>query len=454
MNSILKILREKNILGNEGPIIRSIDSLSLREFVDFEKEIEAEIRSNHKPVKNSIFSHSASLHLGGGSLECAFIDCRLERINKLARFALMYSDKVFIDNFFTGYTDIDSTDDLTWAKESLFDDLLVIHEIKPLIEKGLIEFFSPEKNVCFSCQARKFLGQDAIKIFNSSYKKLQLEYLNNMSVVVDRNPDGICFICKGLKPYFDHEMVQTALNIPDQLLKRPSILKRIESEKRASISKTLIKDLGLHIKFAHDVVTNAIFGLATSNCLNTAFLTENDLHILFLNTLQSDFEVSRRNLIAEKYLSTMVPFLEEIELKNLIKLRHREDEAFLLFRQALNKSIDEFLSIPQGFTEKHAQSIYADIIAPSIAHLDIKVKKAKRDLISKPFRSLTGVVGVISFGLLTGLVPSDTSEIVKVLGLLKFGSDFIKDTMALGDEDKNIKSDHFYFLWKARKAAR
>ena len=218
--------------------------------------------------------------------------------------------------------------------------------------------------------------------------------------------------------------------------------------------KTLVKDLGLHIEYAHDIVTNAIFGLATSNCLNTTFLTDNDLHIHFLNSLHSIFEISRRNLIAEKYLTSIVPFLEDIELKNIIKLRRREAEAFILYRKALNDAIDSFISYSGSFSEKDAQSLYADVIAPSLAQLDTKIKKAKRDLVSKPLRSLTGIVGVISFGLLTGLVPSDISEIVKALGLLKFGSDFIKDTMAFGDTDKSIRGDQFYFLWKVKKAGR
>lgn len=454
MYSIIRFLKEKNILGKKGPIISTIDSLSLKAFVDIANEITQKAKSNKEPVKDPIFSHAASLSLGGSPIECAYIDCRIERIHNLARFALLYSNKVFIDNFLDGYSDIDSNEDIAWAKQRFIDDLLVVHEIRPLIEKGFIEFFSPEKDVCFSCQARRFLGDGAARKFNRSYSKLKSDFLRNMAVEARLNPEGIDFDCDGPAPYFDHAMVSTSLHVPDALINRPTILKKIENGNTISISKALIKDLGLHGGFAHKIVTNAIFGLATSNCLNTTFLTENDLHIQFLNTLHSNSEVSRRNLIAEKYLTTIVPFLEEIELKNLIKLRRREEEAFLLFRQALNKSIDEFLSLPEDFSEKHAQSIYADIIAPSLAHLDTKVKKAKRDLISKPFRSLTGIVGIISFGLLTGLVPSDVSEIVKVLGILKFGSDFIKDTMALGDEEKNIKSDHFYFLWKVRDCNR
>lgn len=454
MHSVLQLLKERHILGNKGPLIRSVNSLNLKDFVDITQEIEIRIRSNHRPVKNHIFSHSASLNLGGSSIECSYIDCRIQRIDNLARFALMYSDKVFISSFFSGYVDLDSNVDLNLAKKNFYDDLLVIQKIRPLVEKGIIEFFAPEVNVCFSCQARSFLGDSAGKKLDSSYKKLQLDYLLNMSVKAERTPDGYDFNCKGPAPYFDHEMVRRAFHVPDSLIKRPSILKKLKKGDIVPISKTMIKDLGLHIERAHLIVTNAIFGLATSNCLNTTFLTENDLHIQFLNSLHSSVEVSRRNLIAQKYLTSIVPFVEDVELKNLIKLRHREEEAFILYRQALNNAIDNLISNSGSFSEKDAQSLYADVIAPSLAHLDIKIKRAKKDLVSKPLRSLTGIVGIISFGLLTGLVPSDISEIVKTLGLIKFGSDFIKDVMALGDNDKSIKSDHFYFLWKVKKAAR
>ncbi len=86
-----------------------------------------------------------------------------------------------------------------------------------------------------------------------------------------------------------------------------------------------------------------------------------------------------------------------------------------------------------------------------MADLDRKVKKAKRDLVRKPFRSLVGVVGAISFGILTGLVTQDTATLAKTIGLVKFGSDLIQDTMALGDKENPISNDKFYFLWKLQK---
>lgn len=455
MNSLIQILKEKNLLGKKGLKYSNIESLKLREIVDIAIEITENIESNQKPVKNELFSHAASLSLGGSSLECSYIDCRIENIRNLSRFAVMYSDKVIIENYFNRYTDIGSNNDLGLIKQRFAEDLAVINEITPFLEKGFIELFSPDMSTCFACQAKKFLGDNAARNLERTRNKLKSDFLNGMSVQAELGPEGgIDFTCMGLPPYFDHEKVICFYDVPDALINRPSILKKIENGKTVSLSKALIRDLKLNDEYAHQVVMNSIFGLSASSCLNATFLTENDLHIKFLNSLNSNYEISRRNLIAEKYLTTMVPFLEEVELKNILKIRNREQEAFLLFRQALNKSIDEFRSFPERFTEKDARSIYDDIIAPSLAQLDAKVNKSKKDLISKPFRSFIGIVGVISFGLLTGLVPPNTSEIVQALGLLKYGSDLIKDSMALGDAEKDIKNDHYYFLWKVKKTAK
>lgn len=328
---------------------------------------------------------------------------------------------------------------------------MIVKSISPLIEKGFIKFFAPETNICFSCQARIFIDDNAGMLLDRAYKKLQSDYLCNMSVQVERKLEYYVFICDGPAPFFDHKRILTIFKIPEPLLNRPTILEKIEKGKILPISKTLVRELELHKDYAHDVVSNAIYGLATSNCLKTTFLTENDLHIQFLNSIHPIPKIIDRNLIAEKYLTSIVPFVEDVELKNLIKLRQREEGSFILYRQALNQAIDKFSSSSETFSEKNARSLYTDIIAPSLANLDIKIKNAKKDLVGKPLRSLIGVVGVISFGLLTGIVPSNISEIVKTLGLVKFGTDFIKDSMAIGDNEKSIKNDQFYFLWRVRK---
>lgn len=454
MNELIKLLRKRNLLSKNGPKTSTIDSLSSTKVIDLFAEIGKVVTANQHPVKNSVFSFSASLGLGGSSLECRVLSCRLNRINILARFALLYGDEVYISNFLTDY-DIKSIteENVQFVKENLYDDLLVLQEIRPLLEQGYIKFFEPQRDICFSCHADQFLGKNAHKRFSEEYKRLRDEFLANMNVKCDRKDDQYHFTCDGPFPYFDHDLVCTYDNIPKELAAKPyTVLRRVQKGEITQLSKTLIKSLGLHTEMAHLVATNAMHGLATSGSLKTSFLTENDLHISFLNSLHYDPEIRERNSVALKYLESMVPFVEDVALKEIIKLRQREEEAFVIYRQALNLAIDKFANSGAVFTEKDARTLHADVIAPSLALLDRKIKQAKRDLISKPLRSFVGVVGAVSFGLLTGLISSNISAIAQTVGLVKFSADVIENVMSFNDREKDIKNDQFYFLWKIKKA--
>lgn len=455
MTGILKVLKKYDLLGEKGPQVSKIDRLSLSKMVDIATEVENTVKEEQAPVNNPIFSHSASLHLGGGSIECVNLDCRISRINKLARFALMYSDKVYINSFFSKYKKLESKDNLPKSKERFYDDLIVINEIRPLLQKGFIGLFAPTIDVCFACQAEKFLGEGARKKFKTQYNGLKKTYLEKMEVTCKRVRAKYIYKCSGPMQYFDH-VAFTYHDVENHPIftHKPRIMDRLEKGKIITVSKSLLKELELHEDRAHIVAKNAIHGLATSKCLNTAFLTENELHVSFLNSLHEFPIVQQQNAIAAKHLTSIVPFIEDVKLTDIIKLRNREEEAFINYRHALNSAITEFVKHGEQFTKKEARALHADIIAPSLASLNIRVKQAKRDLVRKPFRSFAGVVGSISFGMLTGLIKPDIAAIATAIGFVGFGTKFIGDMMALGDSEDKIANEHFYFLWKIKKKAR
>ena len=157
-------------------------------------------------------------------------------------------------------------------------------------------------------------------------------------------------------------------NLHHEIYKRPRILKNLETGKPINISKTLIKKLELHEDRVHEVATNAIYGLSTSKCLNTTFLTENELHLNLLNSLQDDKRTVDKNIIASDHMTSIVPFVEDVDINNLVKLRKRENEAFLIYRRALCQAINEFKSM-DSFTENDAKLLYSDVIAPCLASL-------------------------------------------------------------------------------------
>lgn len=447
MSTTLEILTSKNLIGRKGPKKSALTSLSLLKIIDIAENIEETVKNSHRYIHTPVFSHSVS------SDECSGINCRLERINRLARFALIYSDKLYLPSFFSRYVGssehfLDQRNNLDYMREQLYNDITIIHEIRDLLQSDEICFFSPLLNVCFSCQAKEYLGEKIGARFDKNYKQLQNEYLKRMSVQCEKEIDDFTLIVDCPDPYLNHGYTISLNKVPRILINK------MKNTDKANLSRSLIKKLELHMDAAHSVASNAIYGLATSACLKTSFLTEQDIHISFLNSLHSNIDISKKNAIALKHLAAIVPFVNDVALKDLAKLRNRESESFLVFRQALTQAIEIFVATKGDFTEKDAISIHGDIIEPTLASLDRKVKLAKRDLVIKPIRSILSIVGIISFGLFTGLLPENISGIAKVLGLLKFGSDTFKDILEAGDKEKAIENESFYFLWKVKEKAR
>ncbi len=457
MHGVLEILQQHGLLKGKTSSLSAVEHLSLAGLIDISQEIHEEVTKTHTPISNPTFSFSASMGLSGGGsscLECNSMDCRIRRINQLARFASMYSDKISILNPFIFYGDALSKEFLQTVKANFLDDLKIISIVAPLLNSGHLGFFSPDTNVCFACQAKEFLSDNAGKKCEVEHRKLEDSFAKNILANCQFVDGESVIFLDTQKPYIDHDRVLIRKGIPSPIVKRPRIRNKFLKGECVPLSQSTIRDLEIHTELAHQVMMNAMFGLATSSVLHTNFLTENDMHVSFLNSLNADSNIVSKNRIAEKYLSSIVPFLDDLKIADIMKVREREQNSFLLYRKALNQAINDFTTAGSRFTIKDAQALHGDVIAPELAVLDKKVRQAKRDLFRKPFRSATALTGVISFGLLTGLISRDISALASTIGLVKFGSDLVKDVMAIGDAEESIKNQPFYFLWKVRQKAK
>ena len=71
----------------------------------------------------------------------------------------------------------------------------------------------------------------------------------------------------------------------------------------------------------------------------------------------------------------------------------------------------------------------------------------------KGVRSIAAVVGVISFGLYSGFIPTEFAELIKAVGFTKIGIDLVEKIVPTGEALSNAKKDDLYFLWQAKKLA-
>lgn len=220
------------------------------------------------------------------------------------------------------------------------------------------------------------------------------------------------------------------------------------------LGQNIRRRLKIHDELA-EIVTNRIaYEIAKAQSLNTTLLTSKSFFSSFLNAISNNPDIEQRNLIAMQHLSSIVPFAEDIEIKELVKLRERESLSFINYRKALNDAIDELRSSKTVFTEREARVLYSDVIAPNLASLERSVNDAKRHLRVQPIRSTIALVGVVAFGLYTGFIPTEMIEITKLLGLGKIAIDLQKEILALRDAEKTIRNEGFYFLWKVQRKSK
>lgn len=457
MNGLYERLARAGFL-TFGKVNKSkVASSPVADLIDLAAEIAQDTSAEQLSREDSIFAQSASLPLGGGRKYCHVLKCRSERIYQLSQFALLYCDRVYVKNFLTDH--IPHPGGIRWSDEDRFreeftNDLTILNEMRPVVEKGILIPFTPPLNCCPHCLAAQGLGPDADARLKTLEKHLRKQFAPELTYELYKSGEEYVLGVEGPERLIDHgRHAFTFAHLPELLRGMPRLMRKVEAGEIVPLSKTAGNKLGYHHRLAEQVLENVAFEVATSQSLNTSFLTDRSLHIEALTILSESDRIQRRNLIAQKHLTSFVPFLDGVPLEDLIKLREEEGEAFVLYRHALNEAIDEYKE-QRDFTARDAQALYSDVIAPRIAALDGKVRSARKKLLKDTGLGVFAWVGAISFGIYAGFVPADLVAGAQALGLTKVVAELGKLALDGADLTKDIRNEDMYFLWRIRRAVK
>jgi len=456
MHILFEQLENAGFLKNNQPNLSAIAKATKTQIRRLAEE-SAEITSaNNLPPDKSIFTHSASLSLGGGRFPCAFIDCRLQRAQQLAQFAAFYSDRVYISNFITDYIshgEVSLMHDKEMLRTHFFTDVCILASLRPMIEAGkVIPITAP--NYCQHCLLGESFGKDADKRLRKVLEGLVEDYFAQTKLTLETSGDEYDLTIEGPELLVEHGTTQAVyLTLPLGLREMPSIMRRLRSGNQVRLSASLRRKLGQHYRLAAEVFKSLVFELAASQCLKTSFLTERELHVKLLNRLTDNRESQRRNQLLSKHLTCLVPFLDDLDPEAVLKIREREEDAFLVFRASLKEALDDYIAEKGQLTERDAKAIYADVLQPKLAALNTKVSLAGRDLRKQSRRKILGWSGAITLGLYSGFVPAGLAAAAKALGLTKVLAGITEGLMGQGDAEESIRNEQMFFLWKVQQAA-
>lgn len=158
-----------------------------------------------------------------------------------------------------------------------------------------------------------------------------------------------------------------------------------------------------------------------------------------LNLPNKNFYSPHRNMeyrFYEDIPNLNIPFLENVSLDTILKLREVKGLAFENYRRAFVTTIKEYCQINNIID---SQAVYDDVFYPAFSKLNESIRHQK-------FRNLFGDLlissGIIAVGYAAGAWTSSGAAYAAMAGVAyEVGKQML-------NVPKNMNKENFYFLWK------
>ena len=427
----------------EGAIFESPE-----EYVYEFSEVMALISKHHfysNDLPNENFSFIANSSLSGGAHPCSSPDCRKKRLDELASFSALYADEVYIQNPFEKI--------LLRGNQSIraverHEVLAGIHNylyLKPLIEKGLIKYATI--NVSFCEEHSEEIGKPLTDSIRNKEDKLieALEaYLKEKCKVTfdftAGNKEKPFFEVAGPEDIIEHGGIYFHAYEPIPEMFAPYIEKKVPyilTQEEVEESKVLDLIIG--------PIINDLSAQEWHSALNgTSYLCDNKTHMKIASKINSKVYAANSNVF-ENALEHYLPAIHSKDPSVILSLRLREEEAFAVYRDKLNK----FMQESSSWDKAEVSKIFRDQLLPEINLIEKKVKDWKSNAREGIAEKLLFSTAIATVGLYEGLLPANIGEIVAAVGGVSAVAGTLMEYNKTLKEKQEARKNDFYFLWQA-----
>jgi hypothetical protein len=143
MKEIIDLLKINGLENDSEIEYKIFHNWSIGQIKIFVEQFNEIIDNAKPPLHTSPFSFMPNSNMTAQHFFCPEWDCRLNRVDKLSRFAVFYSDLIMFPNYFSYYDHLSGRltqhEELT-LRYNFIGDIKIINKIKPLLNAGLIKF--------------------------------------------------------------------------------------------------------------------------------------------------------------------------------------------------------------------------------------------------------------------------------------------------------------------------
>jgi hypothetical protein len=450
MQELLSIFDANDLLTAEGVARffrgRSFDEVStlvrgLRKAMNSQPRLA--IPGHPSPLDEANFLPSASLR---GSSGCADWECRLGKIDVLARYAALYCDKAIVP-IKLRLPDAKSHSPAGPLSPyyHLEGSLLSVIRLRPLIEADLVLLVPEDLHFC-----EKHWDQAVPehKEISRAARRLANRNLRNFCVTYEhRSALGRPFLSfQGPDRFLEHgSIIRTLNNVPSWIPKR-----KVASLK---LSQDLLRKHGVVLQLFQGMANDAILQSYFGSAFNARYVTSLPGEIEFFSLLNERDELARQTSALCARLTHTVPMLTDIPIEGVLRLRREEPEAFSNYRSALTDIVKTYVSSRKSVGDAEAKDIYTDLLKPQLDLLQAKAKNTRSNQVKKSMLKVAASSALVGLGIYGGVLPANLGELVKMIGGFNVAKDLAE---ALGAIEKNpleVRNHNLYFLLRLRQEA-
>lgn len=425
-------------------MVGAIYESSEEDFLDLAVDLAIAVRPEATDLEP--FSFVANSSLSGRTHPCAEFTCREKKLEELASFAALYGDTVYIQDPFESIIIEERQDINNVDRNNLAFGISTYMYLFPLIERGLIKF--AQSSVCLCDHHKAEIGE-----------KLHDKRLNLEEQIYDRMKDAMIDRCSFEVDVGKSGQPHIKLSGPDELVGHGVrflhfnfyVPKEIEvlAEKHDLPYRMTAKEIEssyLVEQWIKPVIDDLFFQEWHSTFYGTKFLTDNETQIELASSVTDPDKYASSRALSEGLRHNM-PAIFSKSVNDILALRDREPEAFYVYRDKLNKLINN----SYGWKSQDIHQMFEQEVLPEINQINNKVKNWKTSLRDGTKSKLLFGAGTVAAGLYSGILPTDIGKIVAAVGGYSGVSSLLENYNKSLKGEEEAKKNDMYFLWKAGK---
>lgn len=392
---------------------------------------------------DSLFNFSVNNSIAGDTYPCASITCRLERANTLSNFAALYSDAVVIPHFFDfAFESIghhkppQNEQQLNYLKTRLIGGIVIYLQYRPLIEAGIVQVNPTLHLYCQDCLQRKIAEDEKLMgELDTAVQNIEGELIDKVRFILD-SPNSL--VLADPEGYFGDIAFHFAI-LPKELRKFVSKIPHVFSGRE-------VKKLGLFELVIEPAINDMTMQKFSAVAPETSYLTDRK----FDSQIIEQFHPAESHPgVIPKSMEHALPFIENVSLGKLIKIRQDEPMAFDAYRSSVRKVMEIAINDP---VHDHIKGAMRDLVEPEvskIAHIiDANKKffqdKAKSKVLFNGMVMTAGYVGQHVFN-----VDPSVFKAIEIYSSKKIYDD-LASSKTIPTE---ARSNPYYFLWRIKREA-